>query len=60
MDTKERVRIIESQINSERANFTLLEKMKYLSEYFDKDIEYKEATNIVRGNISKGLSLRNI
>ena len=60
MDTKERVRIIESQINSERANFTLLKKMKYLSEYFDKDIEYKEATNIVRGNINKGLNLGNI
>lgn len=35
---------------------TLMEKMKYMSEFFDKDPEFtKEARDIVRGNICKAL-----
>lgn len=56
MDINEQVRIIEAQIHSKHANFTLMEKMQYMTEYFGKDPEYsKEARDIVRGNISRQL-----
>ncbi len=54
MDINEQVRIIEAQIHSPIANFSLFEKMEYMSSYFDKDPAYsQEARDIVRGNISK-------
>ena len=35
----------------------LMEKMQYMSEFFDPDPEFtKEARNIVRGNISRSLA----
>jgi len=35
----------------------LMEKMRYMSEFFDPDPEFtKEARNIVRGNISRVLA----
>lgn len=56
MDIPEQVRIIEAQIHSPEANFTLMEKMQYLTEFFGKDPEFtKEATDIVRGNICRSL-----
>ncbi len=56
MDINEQVRIIEAQIHSEHANFTLMEKMQYMTEYFGKDPEYsKEAMDIVRSNICREL-----
>jgi len=54
LDTNEQVRIMEVQIHSPIANFTLLEKMKYLTDFFGNDpIFSKEAANIVRSNICK-------
>jgi hypothetical protein len=52
VDIKEQVRIIEAQIHSKHANFSLLEKMQYLIEFFGNDPDYsKEAMDIVRSNI---------
>ena len=54
MDVKEQVRIIEAQIHSKRANFTLEEKMIYMTTFFGNDPEYsKEAFDIVRSNICR-------
>jgi len=56
MDTNEQVRIIEAQIHSKEANFTLMEKMQYLTEYFGNDPMFsKEAQDIVRSNICRAL-----
>ena len=56
MDIDKQVRIMEAQIHSKVANFTLMEKMQYLTEYFGNDSDYsKEAQDIVRSNISKKL-----
>ena len=54
MNIEEQVRIMEAQIHSPEANFTLIEKMQYLTEYFGKDPEYsKKAMDIVRSNICR-------
>lgn len=56
MEIKEQVRIMETQIHSPEANFTLMEKMKYLVEYFGNDPEYSQgAADIVRSNICRSL-----
>lgn len=56
MDIDKQVKIMETQIHSPEANFTLMEKMQYLVEYFGKDPAFsKEAQNIVRSNISRQL-----
>ena len=56
MNIKEQVRIMETQINSPEANFTLMEKMQYLSLFFEPDPAFsKEARDIVIGNLSKTL-----
>lgn len=53
MSIERQVEIMEKQLESFD---TLLEKMQYMSNYFDPDPEFtKEARDIVRGNISKGL-----
>ena len=48
------VKIIEAQLS----NFgSLMEKMHYMSEFFDNDPEFtREARDIVRGNICKTLT----
>ena len=52
MDIEEQVKIMEAQIHSKEANFTLMEKMQYLTEFFDKDLIFsKEARDIVISNI---------
>ena len=57
MDIERQVEIMEAQINSPEADFSLIEKMRYLTGYFDKDPEFsREARDIVRGNISKKLA----
>lgn len=55
MITKDRqIEIMEAQLG---AFDTLMEKMQYMSEFFDPDPEFtREARNIVRGNIAKSLS----
>jgi hypothetical protein len=54
LSKKEQIRIMEAQL----ANFdTLIEKMSYMSRWFDIDPDFhKEARDIVRSNISKTLS----
>ncbi len=55
---EEQVEIMEKQIHSPEANFTLVEKMQYLIEYFGNDPEFsKEAADIVRSNICRKLKL---
>ena len=53
MGIERQVEIMEAQLS----NFdSLIEKMQYMSEFFDPDPEFtKEARNIVRGNICKNL-----
>lgn len=53
---EEQVSIMERQINSEAANFTLMEKMQYMVEMFDSDPEYSRAArDIVRANLVREL-----
>ena len=53
---EEQVEIMEKQIHSPEANFTLMEKMQYLTEYFGNDPEFsKEAADIVRSNICRSM-----
>jgi hypothetical protein len=50
---EKQVEIMESQLG---AFNSLMEKMQYMSEFFDKDPEFtKQARDIVRGNICKNL-----
>ena len=54
MNTTERqIEIMEAQLS----NFdNLMEKMQYMSEFFDKDPDFsKEARDIVRSNIIRGM-----
>tara|TARA_R110000851_G_scaffold7493_3_gene29105 strand:+ start:555 stop:734 length:180 start_codon:yes stop_codon:yes gene_type:complete len=53
IDKEKQIEIMETQLS----NFnSLLEKMQYMSMFFDPDPEFtKEARDIVRGNISKSL-----
>ena len=52
----DQVKIIEAQIHSKHANFTLMEKMQYMNDYFGPDPEYtKEAMDIVRSNICRNM-----
>jgi hypothetical protein len=54
MNINEQVRIMEAQIHE--TNFTLMEKMQYLTEYFGNDPEFsKEAQDIVRSNICRSM-----
>lgn len=54
MTVEQQVKIIEAQIHSPHADFSLIEKMQYLTEFFGSDPEYtQEAMDIVRGNICK-------
>ena len=56
MDINEQVRIIEAQINSEHANFSLVEKMAYINQYFKPDPEFSdEAIQKVIHHICLGL-----
>lgn len=56
MDIQKQVQIMEVQIHSKPANFTLMEKMQYLTQYFGNDPEFsKEASDIVRSNICRDL-----
>ena len=51
---QEQIRIMEAQLST--FNNSLLEKMAYMSTFFDPDPEFtKEARDIVRSNISKTL-----
>ena len=54
MNIEKQVEIMEAQLS----NFdSLMEKMQYMSEFFDKDPEFtKEARDIVRGNICKTIA----
>ncbi len=48
------VEIIEKQINSPEANFSLMEKMQYLTMYFGNDPDFtKRAADIVRNNLCR-------
>lgn len=51
MNIEEQIRIMEAQLS----NFeTLLDKMVYMSHFFDPDPEFtQEARDIVRGNICR-------
>lgn len=54
MDIDKQVKIMEAQIHSRVADFTLMEKMQYLTKYFGNDPDFsKEAQDIVRSNICK-------
>ena len=54
MNIKRQIEIMEAQIHSPEANFTLLEKLAYLKEFFGNDPEFtQDAHNIVISNISK-------
>jgi cyclopropane fatty-acyl-phospholipid synthase-like methyltransferase len=56
VNINKQVEIMETQIHSRVANFTLMEKMQYLTEYFGNDPNFsKEAQDIVRSNICKKL-----
>jgi hypothetical protein len=58
MNIQEQVKIMEGQVNSPEANFTLYEKLQYLHNFFGKDPMFsKEARDIVIANISKALKL---
>jgi hypothetical protein len=51
----EQVKIMEAQLGCFE---NLMEKMQYMSRFFDPDPEFtQEARDIVRGNISKTLTL---
>ncbi len=54
MNIEQQVKIMETQLG----NFdSLIEKMQYMSGFFDPDPEFTEkARNIVRGNMCKELS----
>ena len=54
LTTEEQIEIMEAQLGCFE---NLMEKMQYMSEFFDPDPEFtKEARNIVRGNISRVLT----
>ena len=54
MKIETQIEIMEKQLSSFP---DLMEKMQYMSEFFDKDPEFtQEARDIVRGNICKTLS----
>ena len=56
MEIDEQVRIIEKQIHSPHANFTLMEKMAYMTNFFGNDPEFsQEALDIVRSNICRNM-----
>lgn len=56
MEIERQVEIMEAQIHSPEVNFTLMEKMSYLTNFFGPDPEFtQEAQNIVRSNICKDL-----
>ena len=53
---EKQVEIMEKQIHSQEANFTLMEKMQYLVEYFGNDPMFsREAADIVRSNICRNM-----
>ena len=61
MTIERQVEIMEAQIHSQSAKFTLMEKMKYLTEYFGNDPEFsKEAADIVRSNICRAMHESNL
>lgn len=52
MDINQQIEIMEAQLNSKQTNFTLMEKMQYLTTFFGPDPEFsKEAEDMVRHNI---------
>ena len=52
--TEQQVEIMESQLS---CFDNLMEKMQYMSEFFDPDPDFsKEARDIVRGNICKAIT----
>ena len=54
MRIDKQVRLMEAQLHSTTANFSLIEKMQYMAAFFESDPEYtKEAMEIVRSNICK-------
>ena len=54
MNIEQQVEIMEAQIHSPEADFTLMEKMQYLTKFFGTDPEFtREAQDIVRSNICK-------
>ena len=56
MTIADQVKIMETQIHSPHADFTLMEKMQYLTNFFGDDPEYsKEALDIVRSNICRAM-----
>lgn len=56
LTVKEWVKVIEKQINSSEANFSLVEKTAYLSMYFDSDSSIpKQAMDIVRSNLVRNM-----
>jgi len=53
MTIEEQVEIMETQLGCFE---NLMEKMQYMSEFFDKDLEFtQKARDIMRGNICKAI-----
>ena len=56
MNIEEQVKIMEAQINSDVAQFSFIEKLQYLHDYFKPDPMFlQESIDIVIGNLSKTL-----
>ena len=56
MNIDEQVKIMEAQIHSTDANFTLMEKLAYLNKFFKPDVDFsQDAISIVISNISKSI-----
>ena len=56
MNIDKQVKIMELQIHSTNADFTLMEKMAYLDRFFKPDTDFsQEAIDIVIANISKSM-----
>lgn len=53
LTTNEQIKLMQHQLNSTDADFSLLEKMMYMAQCFDSDPAFsQEARDIVRGNIA--------
>jgi len=58
MSLEKQVEIMEAQINSPEAGFTLIEKLQYLTSFFAPDPEFtQEAMDIVMANLCESVKL---
>jgi len=56
MNIEQQVEIMEAQIHSPEAKFSLMEKLQYLTNFFGNDPDFtREAQDIVRSNMCKEL-----